>query len=126
VSPGGGRGPGGLGGRLDDEREDVRTPALRTLAALGGRLTPAQVKALIGRLADENGYARLAALKALAAVGGRFPGRCSGREPFTGIGEPEPLRHELSGCSSRRVDREHRRIDLGCKIHYSFLGCVVR
>jgi toxin YoeB len=26
------------------------------------------------------------------------------RDPFTGIGKPEPLRHELSGCWSRRID----------------------
>jgi len=30
------------------------------------------------------------------------------REPFRGIGKPEPLRHELAGCWSRRIDREHR------------------
>jgi hypothetical protein len=25
------------------------------------------------------------------------------REPFAGIGKPEPLRHELKGCRSRRI-----------------------
>ena len=30
------------------------------------------------------------------------------RDPFKGLGNPEPLRHELSGCWSRRIDREHR------------------
>ena len=30
------------------------------------------------------------------------------REPFTGIGKPEPLRGELSGYWSRRIDDEHR------------------
>ncbi|HYP02478.1 MAG TPA: Txe/YoeB family addiction module toxin [Pyrinomonadaceae bacterium] len=30
------------------------------------------------------------------------------RDPFKGIGKPEPLRHELKGCWSRRVDQEHR------------------
>lgn len=30
------------------------------------------------------------------------------REPFTGIGKPEPLRHELKGCWSRRINEEHR------------------
>jgi toxin YoeB len=30
------------------------------------------------------------------------------REPFTGIGKPEPLRHGLSGYWSRRIDEEHR------------------
>lgn len=30
------------------------------------------------------------------------------REPFKGIGEPEPLRHNWSGYWSRRIDREHR------------------
>jgi toxin YoeB len=30
------------------------------------------------------------------------------RDPFTGIGKPEPLRGELSGYWSRRIDDEHR------------------
>lgn len=32
------------------------------------------------------------------------------RDPFTGIGKPEPLRGELSGYWSRRIDDEHRLI----------------
>jgi toxin YoeB len=30
------------------------------------------------------------------------------RDPFTGIGKPEPLRHALAGYWSRRNDDEHR------------------
>ena len=30
------------------------------------------------------------------------------RDPFQGIGKPEPLRHELAGCWSRRITPEHR------------------
>ena len=30
------------------------------------------------------------------------------RDPFTGIGIPEPLRGELSGYWSRRIDDQHR------------------
>ena len=30
------------------------------------------------------------------------------REPFAGIGKPEPLKHQLAGCWSRRIDDEHR------------------
>lgn len=30
------------------------------------------------------------------------------RDPFGGPGKPEPLRGELSGCWSRRIDSEHR------------------
>ena len=30
------------------------------------------------------------------------------REPFTGIGKPEQLRHGLEGYWSRRIDEEHR------------------
>ena len=30
------------------------------------------------------------------------------REPFQGIGEPQPLKHHWSGYWSRRIDREHR------------------
>jgi toxin YoeB len=49
------------------------------------------------------------------------------RDPFTGVGKPEPLRHELAGCWSRRIDREHRLvykvlpdriIVLACRYHY--------
>jgi len=29
-------------------------------------------------------------------------------KPFEGIGKPEPLRHELSGKWSRRIDHIHR------------------
>ncbi|MDZ4666097.1 MAG: Txe/YoeB family addiction module toxin [Bacteroidota bacterium] len=27
---------------------------------------------------------------------------------FDGIGKPEPLKHNLSGCWSRRINQEHR------------------
>lgn len=30
------------------------------------------------------------------------------REPFSGVGKPEPLRHALSGFWSRRITDEHR------------------
>jgi toxin YoeB len=30
------------------------------------------------------------------------------RNPFEGIGKPEPLKHALSGYWSRRIDDEHR------------------
>lgn len=49
------------------------------------------------------------------------------RTPFEGIGKPEPLKNELSGWWSRRIDREHRlvyRIKDGaleiaqCRHHY--------
>jgi len=32
------------------------------------------------------------------------------RNPFQGIGKPEPLRHALSGYWSRRINDEHRLI----------------
>lgn len=50
-----------------------------------------------------------------------------GREPFKGIGKPEPLKHEFKGCWSRRIDDEHRLIYqvledkikiLACRYHY--------
>ncbi len=50
------------------------------------------------------------------------------KNPFEGIGKPEPLKHELQGCCSRRIDPEHRlvykvvkddMIVLGCKYHYT-------
>ena len=30
------------------------------------------------------------------------------RSPFEGIGKPEPLKNQLAGCWSRRIDTEHR------------------
>jgi toxin YoeB len=29
-------------------------------------------------------------------------------DPFNGIGKPEPLKHNLSGSWSRRINQEHR------------------
>ncbi len=49
------------------------------------------------------------------------------RTPFEGPGQPEPLKHELAGCWSRRIDREHRLVYqvfedkiriLACRYHY--------
>ena len=34
------------------------------------------------------------------------------RDPFEGIGKPEPLRFYLSGCWSRRITQEHRLVYL--------------
>lgn len=31
-------------------------------------------------------------------------------DPYTGIGKPEALKHELAGAWSRRIDKEHRLI----------------
>jgi toxin YoeB len=33
-----------------------------------------------------------------------------GKTPYSGIGKPEPLKHELSGFWSRRITDEHRLI----------------
>ena len=30
------------------------------------------------------------------------------RDPFAGVGHPEPLKHEYAGWWSRRIDQEHR------------------
>lgn len=49
------------------------------------------------------------------------------RDPFQGIGKPEPLRHQFAGCWSRRIDDEHRLVYevfedkiriLACRYHY--------
>lgn len=49
------------------------------------------------------------------------------RNPFEGIGKPEPLKHNLQGCWSRRIDDEHRFIYecnsesisiVSCRNHY--------
>ena len=50
------------------------------------------------------------------------------KEPFNGIGKPEPLKHKLSGAWSRRIDSKHRLVYevsddvlyiLSCRHHYS-------
>ena len=49
------------------------------------------------------------------------------RDPFEGIGNPEPLKHDLKGFWSRRIDKEHRLVYsyrkeelliVACKYHY--------
>lgn len=49
------------------------------------------------------------------------------RDPFRGIGKPEPLRHELKGFWSRRINDEHRLVYqvteealviASCRFHY--------
>jgi toxin YoeB len=49
------------------------------------------------------------------------------RDPFSGVGKAEPLKAELSGCWSRRIDQEHRIVYqvlenkiriLACRYHY--------
>ena len=49
------------------------------------------------------------------------------RNPFKGLGKPEPLKHDLKGYWSRRINQEHRLvykmtneeiIILSCKYHY--------
>jgi len=32
------------------------------------------------------------------------------REPFAGVGKPEPLKHALAGYWSRRITEEHRMV----------------
>jgi len=32
------------------------------------------------------------------------------RQPFAGVGKPEPLKHALSGYWSRRITEEHRMV----------------
>jgi toxin YoeB len=34
------------------------------------------------------------------------------RDPFTGIGKPEPLKHAFAGSWSRRISDEHRLVYL--------------
>ena len=49
------------------------------------------------------------------------------RQPFTGLGKPEALKHDLKGCWSRRITDEHRLvykvtetdvIIVSCRFHY--------
>ena len=50
-----------------------------------------------------------------------------GKTPFSGLGKPEPLKHDLQGYWSRRIDLEHRLvytvagdtiIIASCRYHY--------
>lgn len=50
------------------------------------------------------------------------------RDPFSGKGNPEPLKHNLSGYWSRRITGEHKLVYtvneneiliISCKYHYS-------
>jgi toxin YoeB len=43
------------------------------------------------------------------------------REPFQGLGKPEPLKHLLSGAWSRRLAQEHRIVYLVSKERIVFL-----
>ena len=49
------------------------------------------------------------------------------RTPFEGMGKPEPLKYDLAGLWSRRIDREHRLVYqaneaeiliYSCRYHY--------
>jgi len=49
------------------------------------------------------------------------------RSPFDGIGKPEPLKYDLAGYWSRRIDHEHRLVYqvvedelkiYACRFHY--------
>ncbi len=49
------------------------------------------------------------------------------RNPFKGIGKPEPLKNELQGFWSMRIDKEHRLVYkfenneltiISCRFHY--------
>ena len=49
------------------------------------------------------------------------------RTPYSGLGKPEPLKYDLVGCWSRRIDYEHRLVYkvegdtlyiLSCRFHY--------
>lgn len=49
------------------------------------------------------------------------------RNPFSGIGKPEPLKHKFKGLWSRRITKEHRLIYkvtaeeiifVSCRFHY--------
>ena len=45
------------------------------------------------------------------------------RSPFEGIGKPEPLKHNLQGCWSRRIDNEHRLIYEYSASNISIISC---
>ena len=58
---------------------------------------------------------RKVALRALDII------EASMRDPFTGIGKPEPLKYLASGCWSRRLTQEHRIVYLVSEGRIDFL-----
>jgi toxin YoeB len=53
--------------------------------------------------------------------------KVTARDPFSGIGKPEPLKGDLKGFWSRRIDHEHRLVYrfsknsleiISCRFHY--------
>jgi len=45
------------------------------------------------------------------------------RSPFSGIGKPEPLKHSLSGCWSRRIDETNRLVYLASEEELIIISC---
>ncbi|AEW77990.1 Txe/YoeB family addiction module toxin [Aggregatibacter actinomycetemcomitans] len=45
------------------------------------------------------------------------------RSPFEGLGNPEPLKHQLSGFWSRRIDKEHRLVYQVSDSHLTIIQC---
>ncbi|SDG51132.1 MULTISPECIES: Txe/YoeB family addiction module toxin [Streptomyces] len=60
-------------------------------------MIPPRISVLISGSSDRKAARRITRLI------GEIP-----RDPFTGIGKPEPLKGDLSGHRSRRIDDEHR------------------
>ncbi len=49
--------------------------------------------------------------------------RISAKDPFSGIGKPEPLKYELQGAWSRRINQEHRLVYAVTKSNIRILAC---
>ena len=47
------------------------------------------------------------------------------RDQFSGLGKPEPLRHELAGCWSRRISEEHRLVTRFGWISFAYLPAAI-
>ena len=82
----------------------------------------ADIKKSMEEACSEMGISMSAAFKIFAKKVGREK-----RIPFEGLGKPEPLRENLSGLWSRRINKEHRLVYLvrentvlifSCRGHY--------
>ena len=60
---------------------------------------------------------RKIALKVLNMIGAII------KDPFKGIGKPEPLKYLAEGAWSRRLTKEHRIVYLVCAKQIDFLQC---
>ena len=98
------------------------TQARANLARLCDRVAESRESYIIERRNGENvALISEAELSAVLETAHLLRLRATLRDPFRGIGKPEPLRFHLHGCGSRRVTEEHRLVHLVRRDRIDFL-----